>query len=95
MLKIKSWTNQQLIDSVHKNKSIRSVIKDLGLKPCGGNYKQINKYIKTLKIDTSHFTGKLWNKGLRVQTKARIPIYKILVKDSDFQSHKLKLELLS
>lgn len=53
----RKWTDKQLIEAVQQNKSIANVIKQLGLKPAGGNYITINSNIKKLQLDTSHFTG--------------------------------------
>jgi hypothetical protein len=89
----KSWTEKQLKDAVKNSLSIRQVLRLLDLKLAGGNYTQINKYIKEYKIDTKHFKGQGWNKGLRGIGINRIPLKKILVKDSYFQSFKLKKRL--
>lgn len=91
----KSWDVEKLKHAVKKCKSIRCVIKTLGLKPAGGNYKQIEKYIKTYNIDKSHFTGKLWSKGRKLEVIPRIPLEDILTKGSDYQSFKLKKRLFS
>ena len=65
MNKKRRWTEKQLKEAVIDSKSYRNVIKLLGLKPTGGNYDQIKKYIKQSELSTSHFTGKVWNKGLK------------------------------
>jgi len=91
----KTWNKQQLVVAVSSNKSIRGVLKELNLKPTGGNYKQIKKYIKLYSLDTSHFTGKLWSKGTKIGHKPRLPLYEILVENSNFQSHKLKKRLFT
>jgi len=91
----KLWNKEQLVIAVQNSKSLRMVIKALGLKPAGGNYKQIEKYIKVYNLDTSHFTGKLWSKGLKLGFKPKIPILKILVNHSNYQSFKLKNRLFA
>ncbi|MBI2414535.1 hypothetical protein HYV31_01660 [candidate division WWE3 bacterium] len=87
---LKSWTSEDLKLAVSKSYSFRSVIKMLYLQPAGGNYKQIKKYIRLLKIDTKHFTGKMWNKGKIIGYCPKIPTSKILTEHSNFQSFKLK-----
>ena len=56
------------IDDVQKavadNKSIAGVLRQLGLRPIGGNYKTIKRIVASNKIDISHFTGQGWNVGL-------------------------------
>jgi len=65
----------------------------LGLREAGGNYAQIRYYIKEYNLDVSHFTGKAWNKGLKFQPRPAIPIERILVENSTYQSFKLKNRL--
>ena len=93
MYKIRSWTEQNLFDPVNKSSSIRQVLKFLNLRPTGGNYKQIQKYLYIYRISTSHFTGRLWNKGKKMPFKAKIPLAKIMTINNNFQSYKLKNRL--
>lgn len=74
-----------MCDAVVLAKSIRQVIKLLGLVPAGGNYVQINQYIEKLGLDTSHFLGKGWNVGLCFVINPKKPIKEILVKNSTYQ----------
>lgn len=91
----RSWTKEQLVFAVKKSKSIRSTIKALGLVPAGGNYEQVKNYIKYYKLNTDHFTGMTWNKGMRGIGVPRIQLSDILKKNTDFQSFKLKKRLYS
>jgi len=92
-MKRRSWTKKQLQKATSQSISIRQIISKLGLKPAGGNYDQINKYLKLYKISTDHLKGRAWNKGLRGIGQPKIPIEKILIKSSHFQSYKLKKRL--
>lgn len=92
-IKKKSWTESQLKKAARSSKSIRQVLKKINLRLAGGNYAQIKKYLKYYKIDTRHFTGQGWNKGMRGIGKPHIALENILVKGSDFQSYKLKKRL--
>jgi len=94
-MKQRSWSKKQLILAVKNSFSYRQVIKKLGLRPAGGNYDQIKKYIKELDLRISHFKGKGWNLGLKGIGKPRISLDKILVKNSLFQSFKLKKRLFT
>lgn len=60
----KSWTEYQLRKAVGGSTSIRQVLRKLGLKQAGGNYKQIQKYLKQYGINTEHFKGKGWSKQI-------------------------------
>lgn len=90
----KSWTKAQLLEACLSSTSTRQVIKKLKLIPAGGNYSQIKKFIELYKIPIDHFKGKSWNKGLIGIGKPIIPIEKILIKNSTYQSFKLKKRLL-
>jgi len=92
---IKKWTEKDLKNAVINSTSIRQVLKKIELVEAGGNYNQIKNYIKKLKIDTGHFKGKAWNKGMKLIGIPRIKLKDILVKNSNFQSFKLKKRLFS
>jgi 5-methylcytosine-specific restriction endonuclease McrA len=89
----RSWTDRELIDAVLSSKSIRSVIKKLGLVPAGGNYSQINNRINLLRINTEHFTGKGWSAGITYHNKSRAKMSDLLVAGKEVQSFKLKKRL--
>ena len=91
----KNWTNDDLVKAVKTSYSVREVIKKLGLIPAGGNYQQIKATITLLKLDTKHFLGPGWRKGKVFGIEPRIPLEKILIKDSSFQSFKLKKRLFA
>ncbi len=91
----RSWTIQQLENAVKKSFSYRQVLAKLNLREAGGNYEQIKKYIKEYRLNAKHFKGRGWNLGMRGIGKPLIPIEKILVKNSFFQSFKLKKRLFA
>lgn len=89
----RSWKIEELKKAVDECFSYRQILKRLGLKPTGGNYDQIKKYINEEDLSIKHFKGQGWNLGLRGIGKPLIPLNKILIKNSDFQSFKLKKRL--
>ena len=89
----RSWTIEDLIEAVRASKSIRQVLDKLGLVQAGGNYDQIKKYIKANNLNTDHFTGSAWNKGLKGRYLPYVLTQDILKKSSLFQSYKLKQRL--
>lgn len=91
----RKWTEEQLREIVGRVYSIRQVIKLLGLKPAGGNYVQIKKYLDEYRISIEHFKGKGWNQGFRGISKPRRSLESILVGVSDYQSFKLKKRLFN
>ena len=93
MPKSKKWNDDNLIAAVETSTSLRTVIKKLGLVPAGGNYYQISIRIKKLDLSTDHFKGKAWNKGIKYHTRQLPPLERILTKNSNTQSYKLKNRL--
>lgn len=87
------YTIEELIEAIKQNSSIRQVLITLGLAPQGGSYATINRAIKKYNIDTSHFTGKGWNKGKSLPSKRKIEDY--LSNQQSIQSFKLKNRLIS
>lgn len=88
-------TKEEYENAVKTSLSIAEVCRKLGIKPVGGNYKSIHNAIKIYNLDTSHFTGQGWNQGERYRPlqKAR-DLEEILVKDSYYQTIKLKKRLI-
>ena len=82
-----------MVQAARGSTSIRQVLGKLGLKQAGGNYTQVKKYLKQYEIDIKHFRGQGWNKGLKIPRSHIIPLEQILIKNSNFQSHKLKKRL--
>ncbi|MBU4348324.1 HNH endonuclease [Patescibacteria group bacterium] len=92
-MRTRSWNIEQLKKAAEQSTSFCGVLRILKLRDAGGNYVQIKKYIQENLIDISHFKGRAWNKGLKGIYKRRIPLEKILVKNSNYQSFKLKKRL--
>lgn len=93
MAKPRKWKTESLKEIVESSYSIREVIVRLGLIPAGGNYEQVKLAIKEQKLDTDHFTGKGWRKNRTFTFSPRKTMQEILVKNSNFQSYKLKKRL--
>ncbi len=62
-MKLKKYTEEQLIEAIKNSFSLAQTLKELGLAPNGGNYLVLKKAIEHFNLDISHFTGQLWNKG--------------------------------
>ncbi|MEN3332591.1 MAG: hypothetical protein V7641_1956 [Blastocatellia bacterium] len=87
------YTDDELIKAVQTSVSIRQVLSKLGLVEAGGNYAIISRRIQSLKVNTSHFTGKGWRGGSRTAVVSAKPISEILQKGVVYQSFKLKRRL--
>ena len=93
MPKPRKWNEEQLAEAITSSTSTRAVLIALGLKPAGGNYTYVKRKIAELDLDTSHFKGKAWNKGLVLGPRFSTPLKDILTENSRFQSYKLKIRL--
>ena len=89
----RSWTSPQLREAVKTSTSIRQVISKLGLVPAGGNYVQISKAISDQKLDTAHFKGQGWNKGIKVLKEPIYELKDLLVSNSHYSLYRLKQRL--
>jgi len=92
-MKRKGYTYEQVILAVKNSTSISQVLNKLGLKEAGGNYSSIHRLMKKMGLDTKHFTGQAWNKGLRPGPKR--PIEDYLSNKQTITSHKLRKRLIS
>jgi 5-methylcytosine-specific restriction endonuclease McrA len=95
ILRKRRWTEEDLRKAAKESISIRQILHCLKLKEAGGNYTQIQKYLKIFDIETIHFKGRGWNKGTKRPYRPITPLEEILVENSMFQSHKLKNRLFS
>ena len=87
------WSNEDLRVAVKSSFSIRQVLSYLNLVPAGGNYQHVQRIITEICLDTSHFLGKGWAAGMKFRFRPKISIEAVMVKNSFYQSHKLKQRL--
>ncbi len=85
-------SDEEFISIVRSSFSIKQVIESCGLIPAGGNYLTTKNRIKSLGLDTSHFTGKLWNKGKELR-RLQVPIECYLNNERSISSHSLRIKL--
>lgn len=86
------WTNEDLRRAVASSISVAQVIRALGLIPAGGNYDHVQRRMRDLGLDTSHFKGAGWSRGLSLKPNA-IPLTEVLVAGRWTTSHHLKQRL--
>lgn len=90
---MRSYTDEQLKEAVANSQSLRQVLITLGLNPKGGgSYRHIQKVIKNLCIDMSHFKGMGWTKGIRSLNHRKIEDY--LSNSKPINSHRLRIKLI-
>ncbi|MDT7542299.1 MAG: hypothetical protein QOE33_2203 [Acidobacteriota bacterium] len=92
-MKLRKYTERQLRRAVRTSTSLAQTLSKLGVAPFGGNYEVLRKAIKHFSIDTSHYTGQVWNKGKTFGAKQ--PLSRYLCNELQIQSYKLKNKLLA
>lgn len=89
------YTKEDLEIAAKNSSSVSGLLRELGLKPNGGNHRNITQRLNQFEIDTSHFTGRAWNKGKKIpHSTVRIPDEDVFKRNSNFQSGKLRGRLL-
>ena len=81
----KGYTIDDVRKAVNNSTSIAGVLRLLGLRPIGGNYRTINRIINDNQIDISHFTGKGWNVGLQFKPNNGIADKDIFIENSPYK----------
>jgi len=71
-MRISKYTLNLLSPIVRDNTSWAGVLRALGLKLTGGNYRNIQGHVRHHNIDTAHFTGQGWANGATSLTDRRI-----------------------
>jgi len=83
---MKKYNESELRTAIEKSRSLADVLRYFGKIPAGGNYFTLKNYIKKYNIDTSHFTGKIWNKGGTYNKTPIFSLKEILIEDSPYKS---------
>ena len=87
-------TREDYEKAIKSSHSIAEALRKLGVIDRGGNYRIIKIAAEKYGIDTSHFTGRGWNAGMKFGPKPKEKLEEILVQHSNYQSYKLKNRLL-
>jgi len=87
------WNDDQLRAAVRESFSYADVIRRVGLVPAGGNYVQVQRRIRELALDVSHFHPPgHYLKG--VKPRPPRPLEELLVSDIEVTSHEFKWRLI-
>ena len=87
-----NWTKELLEEVVSKSRSQPEVIRSLGLRAAGGNFKTLQKYLDLYQVDTSHFI-KNYDKIVVLNLDNKKKLNEILVENSTFSRSHLKERL--
>ena len=82
----RTWSDDDLRMAVADATSVAGVIRLLGLKVGGSVYLMIKERMTALRLDTSHFTGQGWSRGMKVTCNPGRPLDEILVANSTYRS---------
>lgn len=81
----KTWTDDQFVDAVKVGFCKADVMRSLGLSISTGNYRVVDRNVKRLNLDTSHWTGQAHGKTIKAAIRANtIPLVDILVENSTY-----------
>jgi hypothetical protein len=94
-IRSKIYTEEQFVDAVKSSYSMASVLRKIGVRPTGGNYDVARRRIKTLNLDSSHFTGSGHLKGKTHNWAKKTPLGDILINgfNGGIGTNNLKLRL--
>lgn len=94
---MKEYYKKENLEKVVKESfSYAEVLRKIGLVDVGSNFHTLKKYIVKYDLDTTHFTGQLWNKGKTETNDPRvsvIPIEKIFSNELGIRTPNLKDKL--
>jgi hypothetical protein len=93
--RLRRWTEDHLRLAVVAERSLAGVLRRLGLRVAGGNYENIRRVIKTLGLDTQHWTGQGHLRGRHNLHSPKKPLALLLTRGSAYHSNKLRRRLLS
>ena len=66
-LKYREYSDEQFIEAVKNNKSIFGVLKELKLRPVGGNYMTVHRNVAKFNCNTDHWTNQGWSKNMKLK----------------------------
>lgn len=94
---MKNYYKKDLLETVvNESYSVAEVIRKLGLRVAGGNFRTVSKYIQLYNLDISHFRGQTWNKGLSGTGYAAINKFdEILKENANIDNCTLKERLIT
>jgi hypothetical protein len=89
------YRDEDLIEAVRVETTVHGVLRRLGYDPSGGMFRAIVAQIRKLELDTSHFVGQRWARGMRRPSTRARPLSELLVQGSTVTSGALRKRLIS
>ena len=69
--RVRTWSDDQLRAAVARNTNFADVLRELGLRPAGGNHLTMKRHIARLGLDISHFSNDRRVRGLRAHREGK------------------------
>lgn len=91
MAKSPRYTEHEVRAAVAGSPSLSEALRQLGLRPAGGNHRTLRKLIERYGIPTDHFNPNWVLRGPRI--RRAIPLHEVLVENSHYDRGKLKRRL--
>lgn len=85
------YTREMLANAVLESESYSGVLRLLGASQVGGMHSYITKRINEFSIDTSHFTGKSYNRGKVAQNRRSAAEILVFKEDLPRREHAFRL----
>ena len=92
------YSDWDLVFAVAESRSLAQVMRKLGMEPRSGCYQALKRNIARLELDTSHFTGQAWSRGMTFPgplNGRKKSLEELLVRGSRCKSDPLKRRLIS
>ena len=89
------YNDDDIRSAVPVSYTLANVLRLLGVQPMGGNYATLRSAIARLGLDTSHFKGQAWSRGLTRPSTRERPLEEVLVAGFFAQSNRLRKRLLA
>ena len=89
--RLRTWTDAQLVAAVAKHSNFTDVLRELGLRPAGGNHATMKRHTTRLALDTSHFSQDRRLRGVRAfRESRRLTAAEVLCAGSHVRSSQLR-----
>ena len=91
----RKFRDEDLVEAVAATTSVHGVLRHLGYPVNGGMFRYVTAHIRRLALDTGHFTGQGWSRGLKLPRGPQRPIEEVLVEGSVVTSGALRRRLIA
>jgi hypothetical protein len=71
---LRPYSDEEILPAVKISRSFAQVLSTLGIKQGGGIQSSLKRRVEALGIDISHFSGRAWRKGCRLEVWNDAPI---------------------